>query len=180
MKSDTVNISGTLLPDWLKRCAENMPDHLAVKCGEIRWSFADLDQQATHLAYQLATIGIQKGSRVALLAANGLSYVACVHALTRLGAILVPLNTRLTRQELSWQLHDVRATLLLSDTHYAPIADELQQTVSDVSRATLVIDPTTGASLAGASLTTTDHQLRSLIDLEATQVIMYTSGTTGH
>jgi o-succinylbenzoate---CoA ligase len=183
MRSETVTMSGTsgtLLPDWLKRCAENTPDHLAVKCGEIRWSFADLDQQASRLAHQLATAGVQAGSRVALLATNGLTYVACVHALTRLGAILVPLNTRLTRQELSWQLHDVRATLLLSDAHYVSIADELQQALTDVSRATLLIDPTTGVSLAGVSLAETGYQLRSLIDLDATQVIMYTSGTTGH
>jgi O-succinylbenzoic acid--CoA ligase len=175
-----VDISSTLLPDWLKRCAENTPDHLAVKFGEIRWSFADLDRQASLLAQQLATAGVQEGSRVALLAANGLAYVACVHALTRLGAILVPLNTRLTQQELSWQLRDVRATFLLSDTRYASIADELQQTLTDIIRATLIIDTTGAVSLAAVPLVETSYQLRSLIDLNATQVIMYTSGTTGH
>ncbi len=44
-------------------------------------------------------MGVQEGHRVALLAANGLPYVAFVHALTRLGAILVPLNLRLTLEE---------------------------------------------------------------------------------
>jgi O-succinylbenzoic acid--CoA ligase len=175
-----VNISDTLLPDWLKHCAENTPDHLAVKCGEIRWSFADLDQQANRLAQQLATAGVQEGSRVALLAANGLAYVACVHALTRLGAILVPLNTRLTQQELAWQLCDVQATLLLTDTRYASIADELQQSVTHISHATLLTDPTMGVSLMDVLLAGSDYQLRSLIELDATQVIMYTSGTTGH
>lgn len=90
---NTTNIS---LPDWLTRCAENRPAHLAVQCGQVQWSFADLDRQATRLARQLAAAGVQEEHRVALLAANGLSYVAFVHALTRLGAILVPLNLRLT------------------------------------------------------------------------------------
>jgi len=100
--------------------------------------------------------------------------------LTRLGAILVPLNTRLTQQELSWQLCDVRATLLLSDTRYASIADELQQTLTGIICATLITDTTGAVSLAAVPLVETRDQLRSLIDLNATQVIMYTSGTTGH
>ncbi len=111
--------SDTLLPDWLTRCAENFPQRLAIKCGQVQWTFAELEQQVTHLARQLAAVGIQSGSRVALLASNGSPYVTCVHALTRLGAILVPLNTRLTLDELCWQLQDVRATFLLSDSQYA-------------------------------------------------------------
>jgi o-succinylbenzoate---CoA ligase len=166
------------LPDWLQRCAENTPDHLAVKCGAVRWSFADLDQQANRLAQQIATLGVQEGSRVALLATNDLPYVACVHALTRLGAILVPLNTRLTPQELRWQLEDVKATLLLSDTRYASLANELQ--LSNIPHATLIADAEGKVSLKETSVIESEYPLRSLIDLNATQVIMYTSGTTGH
>ncbi len=177
-----MNISDTSrnrwLPDWLQRCAENMPNHLAVKYGAVRWSFADLHQQANHLARQFATLGVQEGSRVALLAANGLSYVACVHALTRLGAILVPLNTRLTQQELRWQLQDVKAMLLLSDTRYASLADELH--LPDIPHATLLADTEGKVTLEGMRGEENEHPLRSLIDLNATQVIMYTSGTTGH
>src|SRR5260370_1535231 len=113
-----MNASDTLLPNWLARCAENFPRHLAIRCGEVRWSFAELDQQATRLARQLATAGVPEGNRIALLAANGLPYVVTVHALTRLRVILVPLNTRLTFEELGWQIRDVHAQHLLSDTFY--------------------------------------------------------------
>jgi len=73
-----------LLPDWLARCAEKRPQHLAVQCEGVQWSFAELDRQATRLARQLAATGVQEGHRVALLAANGLPYVVFVFALTRL------------------------------------------------------------------------------------------------
>ena len=85
-----------VLPDWLTRCAENRPGHLAVQCEQEQWTFAELHRQVTRLARQLATLGVQESDRVALLASNGLAYVACVHALTWLGAILVPLNVRLS------------------------------------------------------------------------------------
>ena len=103
--------SDTLLPDWLTRCAQNRPKHLAIRYGEIQWSFAQLDREASRLARQLATLQIGEGSRVALLAANSLYFVTCVHALTRLGAVLVPLNTRLTLNELRWQVQDAHVTL---------------------------------------------------------------------
>src|SRR5579859_5560815 len=113
--------TSTLLPNWLRQCAENIPAHLALKCGDISWSFAELDRQATRLARQLATLNIREGSRVALLAMNGLPFVVTVHALIRLGAILVPLNTRLTKEELCWQIQDVQALWLLSDGHFAEL-----------------------------------------------------------
>jgi O-succinylbenzoic acid--CoA ligase len=91
-----LNTPDIFLPDWLTRCAANSPEKLAVQCDQVQWSFAELDRQATRIARQLSALGVREESRVALLAANGLPYVACVHALTRLGAILVPLNVRLT------------------------------------------------------------------------------------
>src|SRR6185437_8059996 len=96
---------------------------------QTRWSFAELARQAEQLAGQLAAAGVGEKSRVALLASNGLAYVAFVHALTHLGAILVPLNTRLTPEELRWQLSDVRAELLVSTPTLAERAHALSNTV---------------------------------------------------
>jgi O-succinylbenzoic acid--CoA ligase len=167
-----------LLPDWLMRCAGNFPTRLAVQCGQTRWTFAELDRQATRLAQQLATAGVQASDRVALLASNGLAFVTCVHALTRLGAVLVPLNTRLTPAELRWHLQDVRASLLVSDTSQRSRAITLSATYPNLPHLTLTTDPQRG-------IVTLDPQpeagvpLRTLIDLNATQAILYTSGTTG-
>jgi O-succinylbenzoic acid--CoA ligase len=167
-----------LLPDWLARCAGNAPEHLAVKCGPTRLTFAELDAQATHLARQLATLGVSEGSRVATLAANSLDYVVLVHALTRLGAILVPLNIRLTQDELCWQLRDVRADLLINDPRFADVAAAIGQVMPELPRATFA-DEARSHEVVLATLPEKDVALRTLIDLSATQVIMYTSGTTG-
>ncbi len=173
-----MNTSDILLPDWLTRCAENRPDHLALQCDQQQWSFAELDRQATKLARQLATPGVQKGHRVALLAANGLPYAAVVHALTRLGAILVPLNLRLTLQELCWQLRDVRASLLVCDADNATLAHEIVQALPHLPLATLATTSHKGETVI-SELPEKEVPLRTLIDLGAPQAIMYTSGTTG-
>lgn len=163
-----------------------MPEHLAVQYEQTRWSFAELARQAGQLAEQLATAGVGEKSRVALLATNGLAYVAFVHALTRLGAILVPLNTRLTTEELRWQIGDVRAELLVSTPALAERADALGSALPTLPCAILqTIFPTPERAEIQLLIPESSPYPRSeiaprpLIDLTATQVIMYTSGTTG-
>jgi O-succinylbenzoic acid--CoA ligase len=170
-----------LLPDWLQRSAENRPQHLAVQSGALRWSFAELAQQATYLAQQLAALGVRSGSRVALLAANSPAYVACVHALTRLRAILVPLNTRLSETELGWQLQDARVNLLLSDPGQADRARRLLAVRPQLASAILQLRPDGSVELDPfpPQTYTTTFTPAPLIDLNAVQAIMYTSGTTG-
>jgi O-succinylbenzoic acid--CoA ligase len=178
----------TLLPDWLARCAANFPDKLALRCGGTDWSFAELDRQATRLAHRLAARGVCAGDRVALLAQNGLPFAATVHALTRLGAVLVPLNTRLTSAELAWQVADVRATWLMADAHFTNLAreirtrhdeheglegfEELETSFSDP----FVFFP---AFVSRPFSPVQDVILHTEIDLDAPQAIIYTSGTTG-
>lgn len=173
-----MNTSDIFLPDWLTRCAENHPERLAVQCDQLQWSFAELDLQASRIARQLAISGVQEGNRIALLAANGLHYVAFVHALTRLGAILVPLNVRLTLQELCWQLRDVRASLLVCDANHASLAREIIGVVPQLPLATLATISNSGEKVI-SELPEDDVPLHTLIDLNATQAIIYTSGTTG-
>ncbi|MBA2393208.1 MAG: o-succinylbenzoate--CoA ligase [Ktedonobacteraceae bacterium] len=171
--------SDTLLPNWLIRSSENFPQHLAVRYKDVRWTFATLEQQVTRLAHQMAMLGVRTGSRVALLATNGLPYITCVHALTRLGAILVPLNTRLTLDELCWQLQDVSATLLVSDAQHVASSLEIQQVLPHLAHTTLL----TSSDNTDVFLHDVDEiavPLQPLIDLNATQAIMYTSGTTGY
>jgi O-succinylbenzoic acid--CoA ligase len=152
-----------------------------VQSGTLRWSFAELEQQVTKLAQQLATLGIVSGQRVALLAVNSPAYVACVHALTRLRAVLVPLNTRLSQAELRWQLQDARVSLLLSDSSQAERARSLAAALPQLGHATLLLRADGGVELEAVPVPSSTALPASAppIDLNAVQAIMYTSGTTG-
>jgi O-succinylbenzoic acid--CoA ligase len=166
------------LPDWLTRSAENRPEHLAVQDEELSWSFAELNEQASRMARQLATLGVSEGKRVALLAANSASFVACVHALGKLGAVLVPLNLRLTQAELCWQLRDAHAALLVCDEDFAGLAHEIVRDMPELPLATLASQAQKD-EIVLSNLPESNISLRTLIDLDAPQAILYTSGTTG-
>jgi acyl-CoA synthetase (AMP-forming)/AMP-acid ligase II len=146
-------MSDTVVPDWLMHCADNFPGGRALQCGETSWTFAELERGVVSMALRLVTVGVGEGSRVAVLAANRAEYVTLVHALTRLGAILVPLNTRLTRQELCWQLRDVRADLLVCDGLYGSLAAEVGEDMPELARVALGAagDNHKGLSLRGGA-----------------------------
>jgi O-succinylbenzoic acid--CoA ligase len=97
-----------------------------------------------------------------------------VHALRRLGALLVPLNTRLTATEIARQLEDVDASLLVHDT------PERQGAVGAALPALRCISLDALVDAGPPSSTPRrDLPLRDEIDLDAAQAIVYTSGTTG-
>ena len=173
-------MSTTILPDWLTRAAANVPDRLALAHGPDHWTFAELDRRVALLAGQLASAGLRPGDRVALLAGNGLPYAACVHALTRLRAVLVPLNLRLSAGELAWQARDAGVSLLLSDAAHAVPVAEVTASLPGVPHAVLhddaALSPPRSAGRGGRGMRTS---LRDEIDLDAAQAVMYTSGTTG-
>lgn len=160
------------LPDWLRRRAELQPTQLALLAGPVAWTFGELDQRATDAARCLATRGVGPGTRVALLAGNGPAFVVTVHAIGRLGATLVPLNTRLTAAEIAWQLADVGTGLLLHDRAQAEVACAAVAELPNVGRIELGPFGPEGPCDEAAVL-------RDRIALDAMHSIVYTSGTSG-
>lgn len=79
-----------------------------------RISYAALDAETRTLAARFVAVGVGKGTRVGLLMPNGVPWVLHAMALTRLGAVLVPLSTLLTARELVAQLRVAGVGLLVS------------------------------------------------------------------
>jgi o-succinylbenzoate---CoA ligase len=91
------------------------PHRLALLSESRRLSFAELDAEVAAWAGRLAARGVTPGTRVVVLAWNGVASVALLFAVRRLGATLVPLNARLTRAELAPLAARARPRLLLAE-----------------------------------------------------------------
>ncbi|MGU3498554.1 class I adenylate-forming enzyme family protein [Mycobacterium sp. C31M] len=81
---------------------------------EDRISYTELDTDTATLASGLMTAGISKGTRVGLLMPNGVNWVRIALAVTRMGAVLVPLSTLLTTTELTEQLRTASVQHLIA------------------------------------------------------------------
>src|SRR5438445_6603531 len=145
--------SGLRVPDWLRQRAQVTPNRLALVFEEAGWTFAELDRGVDAAVEVLRGRGVEAGERIGLLAANGPGFVHAVHALMRIGAVLVPINTRLTPSEIEWQVQDAEVALVLGD--------------DDVRR---LAEPRQGVKV---------DQVERQFDVEAWHSIIYTSGTTG-
>ena len=77
-------------------------------------TFQELDHASADLAKALLVSGVGKGSRVAFLFPNGIDFVTALFAITRIGAIAIPINTFSKAPELSWQLNHCDAQMLIT------------------------------------------------------------------
>ncbi len=140
-------------------------------------TFAELDAEVSRTARRLASLGVQSGSRVATLVHNGIHAAILPHAALRLGATLVPLNVRLSRAELEWQLSDVAPGLFVVDGHSLDSG-----IVEGAPCRTVGVDDAASEALRSAPLDETaemDVALRLSHDGEFVLAVIYTSGTTG-
>ncbi|WBL16184.1 acyl-CoA synthetase [Sutcliffiella sp. NC1] len=93
---------------WLKKRSQLTPEHIAVidaNSGE-RWTYKQLYRRSLSYSKLLQAKGIKKGDRVALLSQNDICYLDLLFACANIGAIFVPLNIRLSVNELSYILSD--------------------------------------------------------------------------
>src|SRR5712664_2723800 len=167
--------------DWIAHHAGRRPAKLAIhdlQTGR-KFTYADLDRRTDRLAAALAGLGIAKGDRIGLLAPNCAEYFELQFACGRLGAIMLPLNWRLTVPELEYILGDSSPKLLVHDKGFAPQAAELAKLCKIGHLLEIDHDRPDGAyerALAAAPKPTAPATL----DHDDIAMVMYTSGTTGH
>ena len=154
------------------------PDNEALVADDIRLSYRQLAAEADRVAAGLVAAGIKAGDRVALLLGNRIEFVTVLLACLRIGAICVPLGTRLQTPEIAYILDHCGAALLV---HEADLTGRLPA-AADVPK--LKHRFSAGGNSAGsqpfAALQKHDA-IPAVADPaeEDTAIILYTSGTTG-
>jgi O-succinylbenzoic acid--CoA ligase len=158
-----------LTPDWLAARAAVSPQATALIVDERALTYGELDALVHATSHWLRGSGVRRGDHVGVLLPNCLAYVAIVHALTRLGAVLVPLNSRLSEPEVAGQLAqaDCRHLILAPDN---PLA-ETAPAHSHVMRIS--------HDLAELPIGSAPHLKTPLAGLDHLQAIIFTSGTSG-
>lgn len=148
---------------YAARAADD-PSRVAIRGVDRAWTRGELalaiDATATRLR---AGHGVVAGDRIAYLGANRVEELVLLFALARLGAMLVPLNTRLAVAELAALVAHAEPRLLVVDDDFAAIGAELGIVVRQVAE----VVATTGAACS------------TEVDPDTPVLIAYTSGTTG-
>lgn len=155
---------------WIAQRAALTPERVAVDFLDQTLTYRELHAQSERQAAALEALGLQPGDRVATITRNSPEQLALLFACAAAGAVLVPLNRRLSAPELAYQLDDCGAKLLLSGPGDGEVAGAAWRAAS--SR----------PELAEMSELLTDRypRLPSYQPSAADPLlIVYTSGTTG-
>jgi fatty-acyl-CoA synthase len=178
IKGDGMHNQG--LGSWIYKRRVKSRDVIAVISAGRSLTYGELNDRVNSLAQSLATMGVAKGDRVAYLGENHPSFIEVFFATAQLGALFVPLNTRLAPPELHYALENSGSRILFHSAALTDLAHKSVMGFDDV--ATVVADALTVKEknleqlIASAEATYID----TTVTLDDPAIILYTSGTTGH
>ena len=154
------------------------PDAVALVAGDVRLTYAALNERAACAAGGLEVRGVRAGDRVAMLIGNRAEFVIALLATLRLGAIAVPMGTRLQSPEVAYIVAHSGARLLVHDADLAsrlPDAAAVPELRVRISVAGAADGSERFEALEEPGAAAPVHRAGE----EAIAVILYTSGTTG-
>lgn len=158
--------------DWLKRWSLYSPNKLALidPQNSASFSYSHLFQASNRLAHHLKNKGIQAGDRIGVFSPNCVEMVALFFAAQRMGAILVPINFRLSTPEVEFILSDSSPKALIFHESLSSVVEDLQISLSKYE-------------LKDISQVLHEDQSHPLPFFDGHHhsacMILYTSGTTG-
>ena len=104
------------LTQGLRRAVQTRPNGVATSFAGRRRTWQQSADRIGRVAGALSALGVRRGDRVAILALNSDRYLELMYALPWLGAVMVPVNTRLAAPEIEYILDDSGAVALFVDT----------------------------------------------------------------
>ncbi|MFE9449996.1 SDR family NAD(P)-dependent oxidoreductase [Streptomyces sp. NPDC006739] len=168
------------LPELLRENALRFAEKVAFQDSHLRLTYAELERRTGRLAGHLAGLGLRHGERAAILLGNRVEAVESLLAVTRAGAVGVPMDARASDAELAHMLDDSAARVVFTDrsglVRLRPLLD---------GRPHLAVVPVDGAGTGRtpgyADMVTTEPSVSAPDDLGLDEVawLLYTSGSTG-
>ena len=188
--------SPTTLHEMLDLMASRYPDRPLVMTDAKTWSYQEIQKWSSHIAAGLIENGVKPGDHVALLMGNFPEFVAVKFAISRAGAVAVPINFLNRRDELGYVLKQSDAVMLITmdqfrGLNYLQFLDELAPNWIELGGGTafpklkkIVVFPCSGQHLQKEISQLQDFGKDADISVQhpgphSNCDIIYTSGTTG-
>ncbi|WP_085991201.1 long-chain-fatty-acid--CoA ligase [Oceanobacillus senegalensis] len=169
--------------DWKRRAIKYYPDKIAVIDDDKEFTYKEFGERTDRLAVALHNKGIKEGDHVAVMLPNTHYMLEAFYGICQLGAVMVPLNYRISASDMEYIINHSDAKLLIVDEEFATPIEEI---VGNLNLEEIILVPVEGQH---SSLKSIDYEsfLRHAPDIEPPEVeidenqlltLNYTSGTT--
>lgn len=148
-----------------------------------RLTWSQLNERSNSLAQGLKDLGIKKGDIIAILLNNCLEFMEMTFAVNQIGAIWLPLNYRLSANELQYILDNSEAKVLITEREYAPAILSIKDRLPSLEHKILLDFESDESWLSYNDIIAKNYGSRPPhVEVGADDIhrIMYTSGTTAY
>ena len=118
----------------------------ALVCDGARWTYREFDREVDRVAKGLMALGVEKGEHVALWMNNRPEWLFLVFAIAKIGAVLVPLNTRYRTEDVAYTVRQSDSGTWISIDRSGPV--DYAAMLADVLPGLAAQDPR-GANIEG-------------------------------
>ncbi len=154
----------TSIPALFAAQVARAPEAVALVCGDVSWTYRELDEASNQLAHLLFGQGVGAGECVALLLSRSVEAVMAILAVLKTGAAYLPIDPVLPAARIDFMLDDAAPIAAITTAGLRSRLDGCELLVIDVDDPRIDTQPSTG--LPGPAP-------------EDIAYIIYTSGTTG-
>jgi fatty-acyl-CoA synthase len=170
----------------LRYAEQQYPHRTAVVCGNERFTYGEFADRAARLGGALKNAGVKPGERVAFLSLNCHRLLEAYYGILEAGAVLLPLNVRLSSGELAYILNDSGATVLFLEREFLNVVDSFRSALTTVKSFILLDGPPQAnwhspQSYEDRLAVAAPHQTDIMeIDEDEVAELFYTSGTSAN
>ncbi len=112
--------------EFLRRARRLYPTREAVVDEDVRLTYEEFGNRCDHWSAALQSIGVSQGDRVAYIAPNTHTHLEAYYAVPQIGAVLVPINYRLTPEDFSYIIGHSGATVVCVHSDYLEAVERIR------------------------------------------------------
>lgn len=123
-----------IISNPLKKALKLFPKKEAVVCGDHRFVYEEFHKRVNKLAGILKYFGIGKDDKVSILHPNCHYFLEAYYGISQIGAVSVPINYRLSPQEIAFIINDSESKILISDPRFLETVDSIRDKISGINK----------------------------------------------
>lgn len=169
--------------DWKRRAMKYYPNKTAVIDEEKTFTYKQFGERVDRLSRALMKAGIKKGDHVAVMLPNTHYMLECFYGICQMGAVMVPMNYRISSADMEYIINHSDAKLLIVDAAFTPSIEEITANLN-LEEIVIVAVPGYESKIQGIDYENFIKHVEpapfSIMEINENQLITinYTSGTT--